>query len=427
MLPTAEFETCKDPEPRLPRLLYLGDVPVTATLAGAALIYRLLQKYPASQLRIVESDLWSTLRQWGHGEQQKRLPGIVYDRLHVGTERLLRSRAAILYAPYLHLSAPLRSRKLGKLVNEYQPEGILTVAHGYTWITAATLAKRHQIPLHLIVHDDWPTCHHLPHSFHGFVDKQFGEIYRQARTRLCISPYMVETYEQRYGVKGTVLYPSRAADANDFGRPSPTSETRCTSPVFAYAGSINSGGYAQRLISLARVLEPLNGRLVVYSSLSESAADSLGLKRSNIFIRPFIPSQELIPELRETANALFVPMDFDEHSSAMEISFPSKLTDFTATGLPLLICGPPSCSAVRWARENPGVAEIVEDLSIEHLAWAVARLVDNPPRRFELGANALEKGRTYFSHEGVTRKFYEAITQTIELPSAQCDLRTQTV
>jgi hypothetical protein len=43
----------------------------------------------------------------------------------------------------------------------------------------------------------------------------------------------------------------------------------------------------------------------------------------------------------------------------MEISFPSKLTDYTAVGLPLLIYGPHYCSAVQWARENPGVAEVV--------------------------------------------------------------------
>ena len=44
----------------------------------------------------------------------------------------------------------------------------------------------------------------------------------------------------------------------------------------------------------------------------------------------------------------------------MEMAFPSKLADCTATGLPLLIYGPAYCSAVTWARENPGVAEVVE-------------------------------------------------------------------
>jgi hypothetical protein len=398
---------------RLPRLLYVGDVPVTATLAGAALVYRLLQEYPVAKLRIVQSDLWSSVPEWGKGDHGKRLPNVPYETLRVGTERLLRSRAAIVYAPYLQLSAPWRSHKLRGLMRDYQPEAILTVAHGYTWITAARLAKQYKVPLHLIVHDDWPTCHHLPPIFQNLVDRQFGKVYRQAQTRLCISPYMVEVYEKRYGVRGSVLYPSRAADAIDFGEPSPTSEKICTAPVFAYAGSINSGGYAERLRSLATVLEPLNGKLLIYSRLSKAAAGNLGLDRPNIIIHPVIPSNELIIELRETADALFVPMDFDEHSLAMEINFPSKLTDCTSTGLPLLICGPPNCSAVRWAKENPGVAEVVDDLSLEVLAEATARLVGSPPRRFELAAIALEKGREYFSHESVTRKFYREVGQAM--------------
>lgn len=410
---------------KLPRLLYVGDVPVTATLAGAALVYRLLQKYPTSQLRVVESDLWSPLPQWGNGDLEMRLPSVVYERLHVGLERMLRSRAAILYAPYLQLTATLRSRKLAKLVKEYQPEAILTVAHGYTWITAAALAKRYQIPLHLIVHDDWPACHHLPKTFQGLIDRKFGEIYRQAQTRFCISPYMVEAYEKRYGVRGRVLYPSRAADGIDFITPSPSSEARRTSPVFAYAGSINSGGYAQRLVSLARVIEPLNGRLIIYSNLRDGIAGTLGLKKANIDIRPTIPSNKLIPELRKSADVLFVPMDFDEHSAAMEICFPSKLTDCTSAGLPLLICGPPNCAAVRWARENPGVAEVVEDSTEKELAKAVTKLIEDPQHRLQLGASALTKGREYFSHEAVTRNFYEAITQTLITPALQSELSTQ--
>jgi hypothetical protein len=321
-------------------------------------LYRLLQEYPVSKLRVVESDLWSSLPEWGNDDHGKRLPNVQYDTLRVGTERLLRSRAARLYASYLQISAPWRAHKLRGLIREYQPQAILTVAHGYTWITAAVLAQQHKVPLHLIVHDDWPTCHHLPSMFQSVIDKQFGEVYRQAETRQCISPYMVEVYEKRYGVKGSVLYPSRAADAIDFGKPSPTSEKICTAPVFAYAGSINSCGYAERLRSLAAVLEPLNGKLLIYSRLSKAAAGNLGLDRPNIVIRPVIPSNELISELREIADALFVPMDFEEHSLAMEINFPSKLTDCTSTGLPLLICGPPNCSAVRWAKENPGVAKL---------------------------------------------------------------------
>ena len=46
------------PEGPLPRLLYLGDVPVEASYHGSALIYRLLQHYPVDRLMIIESNLF---------------------------------------------------------------------------------------------------------------------------------------------------------------------------------------------------------------------------------------------------------------------------------------------------------------------------------------------------------------------------------
>ena len=42
----------------LPRLLYVGDVPVEASYHGSALIYRLLQRYPVERLRIVEGNIF---------------------------------------------------------------------------------------------------------------------------------------------------------------------------------------------------------------------------------------------------------------------------------------------------------------------------------------------------------------------------------
>ena len=61
----------------------------------------------------------------------------------------------------------------------------------------------------------------------------------------------------------------------------------------------------------------------------------------------------------------------------MKISFPSKLTDYTATGLPLLIHAPAYSSAVRWARAEHDVAEIVDEPGEAPLRAAI----DAPARR----------------------------------------------
>ncbi len=103
-----------------------------------------------------------------------------------------------------------------------------------------------------------------------------------------------------------------------------------------------------------------------------------------------------------------MPMSFDASDRAnMEMAFPSKLADYTATGLPLLIYGPAYCSAVVWARENPGVAEVVE--AEAELTKRSTRLANDPAQRVALGKRALDVGREYFTHERVQQVFHRAL------------------
>lgn len=390
----------------LPRLLYVGDVPIESTVAGAALMYRLLQKYPVSDLQIVEGNITPS-------KPESRITNVVYESLFVGSKRLLHSRFVSSYTSFLCLTARLRSSKLAIIVNSFQPEAILTVAHGFSWLAASALAERFKLPLHLIVHDEWPSSGSpvLP-WLKDKANQQFGDVYRQAQSRLCVSPYMVECYEKRYGLKGSVLYPSRAADIPEFDQPANRHKLSSKSLVFAYAGSINMYGYVSNLVSLASVLEKLGGYLVIYSALTKEAIKGIGLNKPNVIARPLIPSQILISTLRNEADVLFVPMSFDpKNRPNMEISFPSKLTDYTAIGLPLLIWGPPYCSAVRWAQENPGVAEVVDKENIDTLARAVKKLAGEPEYRFHLGTQALTTGREYFSHATVTQNFYQVLAK----------------
>jgi len=99
----------------------------------------------------------------------------------------------------------------------FQPEAVLTVADDFLWLAAARYARRHSLPLHLICHDDWTRLAVKPSLFREWLNDEIGKVYRQAVSRLCVSPHMAEEYERRYGVKGTLLYPSRARDCAQYG------------------------------------------------------------------------------------------------------------------------------------------------------------------------------------------------------------------
>lgn len=389
----------------LPRLVYLGDVPVESSYHGSALLYRLLQNYPPEKLRIVETNLMRSL-------PERRLRAVTYAELRLGWRRLLYSRFSPGYRAWLTWRAAGYSHRLPGLLDGFQPQAVLTVTHGFAWRTAARFAADHQLPLHLICHDDLPRCSGLPGTLEGWLDREFGRTYRQAVSRLCVSPFMRDAYREHYGVPGEVLYPLRASDCPD--HVAPPERLRETQPTLsgAYAGSINSEGYARAVRQLAISLAALGGRLLLFGPFRPEEIKSRGLDLPNVLACGLVPFRELIERCRAEADFLCVPMSFDaDDRPNMELSFPSKLTDYTAAGLPLLICGPAYCSAARWARENPGVAEITESEDVGELGQALNRLADSA-RRLELGAKALVVGKKYFSHEAVLRVFYSALQGT---------------
>lgn len=395
---------------QLPKILYLSDVPVESTFHGSLLIYRLLADYPPEHLLIVEPTV-------ALSRFDRRLPGVSYSPWRMALPRLFHSRLAESYGSHLLRRAPHRTPEIARLAESFQAEAVLTVTHGYSWITAASFALRHHLPLHLICHDDW-----LPglQSFRWMkaqADRTFGRYYRAAASRLCVSPQMADCYERRYGAKGSVLYPSRAKQPSTVSSLPNRSQGVSEPLTVAYAGTLNHVGYAKALSSLAAVLDASGGKLVIYGPLTFSQAETFGLNRANIVLRGLVTSVELIARLREEADVLFVPMSFSAADRPnMEISFPSKLVDYTAAGLPLLINGPAYCSAIRWARENPGVAEVVEMEDSEGLKTALANL-QRPEYARQLAERSLAVGKKFFSHESATAILYHAITLPFPSPS----------
>ena len=373
----------------LPKLLYLADVPVEASYHGSALLYRLLQRYPTNQLLVVEGNL-------SVSREELRLQAVRYESLDIGYARLLNSRFHESYSRWLAWRSSDRTRRVPALLKGFEPDAVMTVAHGYSWVTAARYAADNRLPLHLVIHDDWPSV--APSAMQAGVQRRFGEVYRQAASRLCVSPQMVREFDRRYGATGVVLYPARDADAKSF--PGPPDRIRCEGrpPVFAFAGTVNSPGYARLLNQVADCLDPLGGHLLLFGPVTAELAPSVGLGHPRIRVCGLLPAGELMTRLRNEADVLVVPMSFaPEDRMNMQFSFPSKLTDYTAMALPLLIYGPSYCSAVQWAEAHPGVAESVTSEEDDALVTAIGRLAGDLAHRWRLAGHAKAVGDQMFS------------------------------
>ena len=385
----------------LPRLLYVGDVPVEPTIAGAAVLYRLFDGYPPDRLVICQSDL-AAVR-----SPARRLPGVEYHEFPVGRTRLLHSRVSGYYRAFLLARSGSRSTALAARLADV-PEAVVTIAHGFSWLTAASLARGYRVPLHLIVHDDCLATLNIAAPLRSSAEARFERVYRTAASRFCISPAMRDYYFRRYGVMGEVLYPSKARDAREWTSPPSRVSTQDAPLTVAFAGSLNVG-HIPAVAALAQALEALGGRLEIYGP--DPAPDVRSrLTQAVVSFQPYLPSNELAEQLRERADLLWMPMSFDAADAVnMALCFPSKLADYTAIGVPILITGPTECSAVRWATENPGVAEVVTGSSTGQLFGVLKKLAGDAALRRRLAAEALRVGPMFFGHQQAQDRFVAAI------------------
>jgi len=383
----------------LPGLLYVGDVPVEASYHGSALLYRLLSDYPAEKMTIIETATESQLH--------RRLANVNYISRPIGNQRWLNTRFHPYAVAWFTHAGKRMAPQIAQSLNGFKVESIVTAAHGFGWLAAAEMAGKREVPLHLIIHDDWPRVARVAPRFRPWLDEQFAKVYRQSKSRMCVSPAMARFYKERYGAPAHVMYPSRTADCPEYEEPPPHLANKPF--TIAFAGTINSNGYIQGLRALQDSLKPVGGKLLIFGPLTSDEAQQFGLNDRNTEMCGLLSSSQLLTRLREEADALFAPMSFAASDRTnMEMAFPSKLADYTAIGLPLLIHGPSYCSAVIWARENQGVSEVVD--SEPALSDAVARLATNADLRVSLGKRALEVGRKYFSHSHAQTMFYQCLS-----------------
>lgn len=398
--PSASASRC-----RLPNLVYIGDVPVEATYHGSALLHRLLSTFPADGLRILEGNAWQS-------KPSRRLQDVKYASLKIGSARLLNSRANSFYFPYIAKASAsaLRVGRIAPLLGDFSPEAVVTVVHGVSWITAAKWAQDRKLPLHLIVHDDWFSCSNFSPSLEAWFQERFAAIYRQAATRWCASSYMAQYYEKQIGVAANVLMPTRAKDAVVFRDAKVRDSLAEPGFTVAYGGTVTLAAYANAIHMLATSLEPLGGRVLLYTPLSDNQLRALSLDLPNIVHRGLVPSADFITQARAEADALFVPMSFEESQRKnMQVAFPSKFTDYTCVGLPLIVHGPDYCSAVRFAQEHAGLACIITTLEQTGFTQAIRELANSPKLRVDLAARAIEVGEACFSIEAGSQRFHDHI------------------
>ena len=395
---------------RLPRLLVVSDVSVERSGAGSLLLYRLLESYPRDRLKVFFNPHGS------HGPE-RRLPDVAYEPLPYEIPRYIQNR----FDPFWPVITSLRmggpARRVLASLGDFAPDAVVSVAHGFLWFAAAIVANERGLPLHLFMHDDW--AQFVTHNRTGRVwdlVRRVGRlrarpVLRRSASRFSVSPGMAEEMTRTFGVSSTLIYPHRGTDSPEVtvrrrsrgGRP----------PVVVHTGFVHTSGNADLLREVARVMGQVGGHLDLYTLQTDEQLAYHGLVPPIVRNVGFFPAHEMAERIGATADALFLSASFEaNHRTDASTLFPSKLADYTAIGLPILIWGPAYSSAARWSIENPGAAVLVATPDSAALERELQRLLADEAHAERLARAGVEAGKRYFELAVASDRFLQSVCAT---------------
>lgn len=306
---------------------------------------RLFSDYPADRLLVIGPPV---------PDGAKKL-GCRYETLVPPFTRLNTSRLNVWKrtARAVGLIASISPPRIRRLLKGFQPELVITLLQNSDYYEVAERFCRSEgLPLYLVVHD---TNEDFEPVFSWAKARQFAKdrrIYRFAKERFCISPEMAKYNEERFGVPGKVLYP--IPDPEIQPRPLEWSRELRQPPflTLGYAGS-TAYGYGEMMVKMLPVLEQTGVRLELCCPKPSGRVAAL-LESPVVKWHGYQESPAAaIRLLQERCDVLWLPYldPAGSYERLYSTHFPSKLADYTAARMPLLVIGPVFASGVRWINE----------------------------------------------------------------------------
>jgi glycosyltransferase involved in cell wall biosynthesis len=294
-------------------------------------------------------------------------------------------------------------RRVDAAVGRFHPEVVVSVMERHDYVDAARrFCGAHGLPLVLIVHDRLESFELVYPGFRRAQLAANARVYRSAVARLCVSPQMVTSLDRVYGAQGTVLYPNRSADL----RPRAVDRSRSlVSPpglTLGYCGSL-AYGYGDRIKDVMPVLARHGAQLRIYSH------DRLGVSIDGIVECGGFGPDDLWPRVQQECDVVWLPYAYDARSRRLyETHFPSKLTEYVALGMPVLITGPSYATGVDWGARHAGAVVTLVDETPDDIAAVVRRLREVAALRVSL-AEAVRLGGREFDPFVLRRQFVDVI------------------
>jgi glycosyltransferase involved in cell wall biosynthesis len=328
-----------------------------------------------------------------------------YDTLNLVSYRLACTRLhrwvtglqAMSVIPEIEIGASAR-RTAG-----FAPDVVVTVMDQLSYYKHAwLLARRLNVPLMTVTMDDPQAFQRAHPMLRPAYDRILRRIYADAALSLGVSPEMCSYIETQFGRESIPflfgppdgIIPRRADASGLLKRPPHL--------TLAYAGTMGLG-YGDGIASILHTLRATGTRLAIYGRRTTDMPDD-----PLIEFRGFRPPETLWPEIQDTCDAVLLPYSNDaQFANIYRTHFPTKLSEYCWTGMPIVCSGPAYATGIRWANEHPSAA--VAATSVRALTEALQALRDDPALRVGMASAAAAAAAAEFDPVAIRARFWSLL------------------
>ncbi len=304
--------------------------------------------------------------------------------------------------------------KLKSFITEFNPDIIFTALGDIRRIRFAE-SLHNSFPtakLALYIVDDWPdsrfTGRWLETMWRRYYDRSVKRIIGKSQIRLSICEKMSKVFRQRYGVDFVPFHNPVSLDA----WAAVDRSNRYGSDTFSivYVGKINRDTCPQ-LLALGNCIENLNnaGKRVKFDIYTPSSVpDEFGALQ-HTEVKGSV-SNSGIPALLKSYSMLFLTLGFSKETvNYVKLSMPTKLTEYLASGTPILLYAPAGIALTEYLADKNAAYICSDEAS---LPFALQDAIENRSGMETIVQNAAQAVSSHDA-EVVRENFRKAMTRSV--------------
>ncbi|MFD0750769.1 hypothetical protein ACFQZS_11505 [Mucilaginibacter calamicampi] len=196
------------------------------------------------------------------------------------------------------------------------------------------------------------------------VEAVFAKHLQEAEHVFVISPVMQQFYQERFGVKSTVLFgPADPKEENKVSRNTPTQIK------IGYFGAVTEW-QTDALCAVADALQNTDTTLDIYSVVNK-LPDKLNI--DGVYFKGRLQQNEVLNTMQRY-DAVLLPISFSQKMRSMsEFNIATKMSEYLASGVPVLAIGPAYAGMIKYLKQH-NAALIVESLALSDIRHAFSQL-----------------------------------------------------